>query len=134
MRVRQLIPECPRKDPPGAACGACCADLREGSDRLNVTRWRAVGLPRLAVAASSPTNVEGAARPPQLPLTKNVLASREIAEHADAGVTGKRRNPDDHRLTCQRSQEVSHERTRSFVHDRARSWGAKGFGSMERII
>jgi hypothetical protein len=80
-------------------------------------RWRAVDLPHLADAANSSTNVEGG-RPPS-PLTKNVFASCEIAERADAGVTGKRRNPDDHCFACQRSQQVRHERTRSFVYDRA---------------
>jgi hypothetical protein len=77
--------------------------------------------------------LRGPCGPLFVPLTKNVFASCEIAERADAGVTGKRRNPDDHR-TCQRSQQSSHERTRSFVYDPARSWGAKSFGSMERII
>jgi hypothetical protein len=30
--VRHLIAKCPRKDAPGAACGAYYADLRERSD------------------------------------------------------------------------------------------------------
>jgi hypothetical protein len=30
--VRHLIPECPSKDAPGAACGASYADLRDRSD------------------------------------------------------------------------------------------------------
>jgi hypothetical protein len=53
------------------------------------------------------------------PLTKNVFPSCEIAERTDAGVTGKRGNPDEHRFTCQRSQQVSHERTRSVTTERA---------------
>ena len=78
--------------------------------------------------------LRGPSGPLIVPLTKNVFASCEIAERADACVTGKRRYPDDHRFTCHRSQQVSHQRTRSFVYDRVRSWGAKGFGSIERII
>jgi hypothetical protein len=63
--------------------------------------------------------LRGPCGPLIVPLTKNVVSSCEIAERADAGVTGKRRNPDDHRFTCQRSQQVSHQRIRSFVYDRA---------------
>jgi hypothetical protein len=65
--------------------------------------------------------LRGPCGPLNVPLTKNVFASCEIAERADAGVTGKRRNPDDHRFTCQRSQQKSamNARVRLFTTERA---------------